>query len=222
MELKEIISGFQGELEEKAEVYEELSAVTRKIIFLSKKGIMAIHRGEVEEAQSQVMQMEQMRNRLDKMLGHHQDLYTGSVKVAFQEYAEAHVLLSLVKEGSYPDPRELSIPAISYILGLADAVGEFRRRALNCLIDGNLSEAEKCLNIMKEIYGELISLEKAYVLGSDLRRKCDIARRIIDSTMGDISMESRRSSLQKTVERLEEKIRELKKDLDKDGLTSSL
>ncbi len=218
MELKEIISGFQGELEEKTEVYEEISAVTRQIIFLSKKTIMAVHRGEVEAAQSHVMQMEQTRTRLDHMLSLHQDLYTGSVKVAFQEYAEAHVLLSLVTKGSYPDPRELSIPAISYILGLADAVGEFRRRALNCLIDGELSEAERSLHIMKEIYGELISLEKAYVLGSDLRRKCDIARRIIDSTMGDVMMEARRSSLQKTVERLEEKIREREKDADEDGL----
>jgi len=220
MELKEIISGFQGELEEKAAVYEEISAVTRNIILLSKKGIMAVHRDEVEAAQSHVMQMEQTRKRLDTILGLHQDLYTGSVKVAFQEYAEAHVLLSVVTKGSYPDPQELSIPAISYILGLADAVGEFRRRALNCLIDGKLSEAERCLHVMKEIYGELVSLEKAYVLGSDLRRKCDIARRIIDSTMGDIMMEARRSSLQKTVERLEEKIRSLQKDIDKDGLRS--
>ena len=97
-------------------------------------------------------------------------------------------------------------------------MGEFRRRALNCLIDGELSEAERSLHIMKEIYGELISLEKAYILGSDLRRKCDIARRIIDSTMGDVMMEARRSSLQKTVERLEEKIREREKDADEDGL----
>ena len=81
---------------------------------------MAVHRGEVEAAQAHIMQMEQTRNRLDTILGIHQDLYTGSVKVALQEYAEAHVLLSVVTKGSYPDPRELSIPAILYILGLAD------------------------------------------------------------------------------------------------------
>lgn len=216
MSLREIIDGFQGELEEKAEVHEEIATVTRKIIFLSKHGIMAIHRGEMEEAKSKLGQMEEMRNHLDEILGLHRDLFTGSVKVAFQEYAEAHILLALVERGSYPNPGELKIPAISYILGLADSVGEFRRRALNSLLDGNLREAERCLRIMEEIYGELISLEKAYVLASELRRKCDIARRIIEATMGDIMMEARRNSLQKTVELLEERIRGLKEEMGKD------
>ena len=152
---------------------------------------------------------------LDEILNLHRDAYTGSVRVAIQEYAEAHILLSLIERNVYPDPSELKIPAISYILGLADSVGEFRRRALNCLLEGNLREAERCLNIMKEIYGELISQEKAYVLASELRRKCDIARRIIDATLGDVMMEARRSSLQKTVERLEEKIREVKEGTNK-------
>ena len=66
---------------------------------------------------------------------------------------------------------------------------------------------------MKEIYGELISLEKAYVLARELRRKCDIARRIIDATLADVMMEARSSSLQKTVERLDEKIRDVSEGL---------
>lgn len=210
MELKEIIEGFKGELKKKSEAHEEISDVTSKIILLSKHGIMAIHRGEVEDAQSKLMQMERMRIRLDEILHLHPELYTNSVRVSFQEYSEAHIFLSLVKSGSYPDPRELKMPAISYILGLADTVGEFRRRALGSLIVGDLREAERCLKIMEEIYVELISLEEAYVLASELRRKCDIARRIIDSTVGDIMMETRRASLQKTVELLEKEMRRLK------------
>ena len=213
MTLREIIDNFQGELDEKAKVHEEIAVVTRKLIFYSKHGIMAIHRGDVAEAKSKIEQMELMRKRLDAILDLHRDAYTGSVRVAIQEYAEAHILLSLVEQKHYPDPSELKISAISYILGLADSVGEFRRRALNCLLEGNLGEAERCLNIMKEIYGELISLEKAYVLARELRRKCDIARRIIDATLADVMMEARSSSLQKTVERLDEKIRDVKEGL---------
>jgi translin len=215
MTLREIIDGVQGELDERAEVHEEIAAVTRKLIFYSKHGIMAIHRGDVAEATSKIAEMEQTRKRLDEILDRHRDAYTGSVRVAIQEYAEAHILLSLIERNVYPDPSKLKIPAISYILGLADSVGEFRRRALNCLLEGNLREAERCLNIMKEIYGELISQEKAYVLASELRRKCDIARRIIDATLGDVMMEVRRSSLQKTVERLEKKIRGVKEGTNK-------
>ena len=213
MTLREIIDSFQGELDEKAKVHEEIRAVTRKLIYYSKHGIMAIHRGEIAEAKSKIEQMEQMRKRLDAILDLHREAYTGSVRVAIQEYAEAHILLSLVEQGRYPNSSELKISAISYILGLADSVGEFRRRVLNCLLEGNLEEAERCLNIMKEIYGELISLEKAYVLASELRRKCDVARRIIDATLSDVMLEARSSSLQKTVERLEEKIRDVKDGL---------
>ena len=210
MSLREIIDQFQGELDEKAEVHEEIVSVTRKLIFYSKHGIMAIHRGDMAEAKAKIGQMEQMRRRLDEILDRHRDAYTGFVGVAFQEYAEAHILLSMIEGERYPDPRELQIPAISYVLGLADSVGEFRRRALNCLLEGNLREAERCLTIMNEIYGELISLEKAYVLASELRRKCDIARRVIEATIGDVLMEARRNALQKTIEHLEERLRGLK------------
>ncbi len=210
MALREILDRFQGELDEKAEVHEEIVSVTRKLVFYSKHGIMALHRGDIEEAKAKIGQMEQMRRRLDEILDHHRDAYTGFVGVAFQEYAEAHILLSMVEGNQYPDPRDLQIPAIAYILGLADSVGEFRRRVLNSLLEGNVQEAERCLGIMNEIYGELIALEKAYVLASELRRKCDVARRVIEATIGDVLMEGRSKALQQTIEQLEERLRGLK------------
>ncbi|MCW3987176.1 MAG: hypothetical protein NWE87_02545, partial [Candidatus Bathyarchaeota archaeon] len=101
MTLREIIDNFQGELDEKAKVHEEIAVVTRKLIFYSKHGIMAIHRGDVAEAKSKIEQMELMRKRLDAILDLHRDAYTGSVRVAIQEYAEAHILLSLVEQKHY-------------------------------------------------------------------------------------------------------------------------
>ncbi len=210
MALKEIIDRFQGELDEKAEVHEEIVSVTRKLIFNSKHGIMAMHRGDMADAKAKIGQMEQMRRRLDEILDRHRDAYTGFVGVAFQEYAEAHILLSMVKGNQYPDPQDLHVPAIAYVLGLADSVGEFRRRALNSLLEGDVREAERCLGIMNEIYGELISLEKAYVLASELRRKCDVARRVIEATIGDVLMEGRSNALQKTIEQLEERLKGFK------------
>jgi predicted translin family RNA/ssDNA-binding protein len=59
---------------------------------------------------------------------------------------------------------------------------------------------------MEEMYNELIALEDAYVIAPELRRKCDIARRIIESTLGDVLLESRRQNLQYAIERLEKKI----------------
>jgi predicted translin family RNA/ssDNA-binding protein len=48
------------------------------------------------------------------------------------------------------------------------------------------------------------------VLVSGLRRKCDVARKIIEITRGDITEEIRRNALGKRLERFEESLK--KKD----------
>jgi translin len=98
------------------------------------------------------------------------------------------------------------VPTPQYLLGLADAIGEFRRRALDSLRKRRLRQAEKCLQIMDDIYVELVSLEEAYNVVHELRRKCDIARRLIELTMGEITTEVRRSSLEKSIKLLEKRI----------------
>jgi len=57
----------------------------------------------------------------------------GSVDSAFQEYAEASILLSLIRESRFVGFEELEVPMTSYVLGLADVIGELRRRALESL-----------------------------------------------------------------------------------------
>jgi predicted translin family RNA/ssDNA-binding protein len=47
-------------------------------------------------------------------------------------------------------------------------------------------------------------MDDAYMLVKGLRRKCDIARRIIEATRGDVTIEVRRSSLETSIKRLEE------------------
>jgi predicted translin family RNA/ssDNA-binding protein len=45
-------------------------------------------------------------------------------------------------------------------------------------------------------------MDDVYFLIPGLRRKCDIARRIIEATRGDVTLDSRRSSLENAIERL--------------------
>jgi predicted translin family RNA/ssDNA-binding protein len=49
---------------------------------------------------------------------------------------------------------------------------------------------------MDEIYTELMAIDEAYMLVPGLRRKCDVARRIIETTRGDITQEVRRKALE--------------------------
>ena len=46
-------------------------------------------------------------------------------------------------------------------------------------------------------------MDEAYMLVSGLRRKCDVARRIIEATRGDVTIEARRDSLEQSIRKLE-------------------
>jgi translin len=206
LSLKEIITIYNKELKEKEQVREETLSTSRKITLLSKQAVMAIHRSQLEEAKSKLKQAKELIKQVAKNLIPHQDLATNSTRVAYQEYAEAQIFLKLTEEDRYPDPKELDIPIIPYILGLADSVGEFRRRTLDFLRKGKLKDAERCLQIMDEVYTELISLESAYSVAPELRRKCDIARHVIEATIGDVATETRRISLERSIRLFEKKI----------------
>jgi predicted translin family RNA/ssDNA-binding protein len=59
------------------------------------------------------------------------------------------------------------------------------------------------LKTMDEIYTELMAMDEAYMLVPGLRRKCDVARRIIETTRGDVTQEVRRKSLENYLEQFE-------------------
>ena len=130
-------------------------------------------------------------------------VYSGLVDAAFQEYAEARTLLSLVEENRFVSPEEISVNSVAFVLGLADVIGELRRRALDSLRKEDVKTAEACLHLMEEIYVELMAMDEAYMLVPGLRRKSDVARHIIETTRGDITIESRRSSLEQSMKSLE-------------------
>ena len=129
--------------------------------------------------------------------------YSGLVDAAFQEYAEAQTLLSLVEKNRFLSPEEINVNSVAFVLGIADVIGELRRRALDSLRKEDVKTAEACLHLMEEIYVELMSMDEAYMLVPGLRRKSDVARHVIESTRGDITIEARRSSLEQCMKSLE-------------------
>jgi translin len=73
--------------------------------------------------------------------------------------------------------------------------------ALDNLREGEVKKGERCLEIMDDIFIQLLTLDEAYMLVPGLRHKSDIARRIIESTRGDITLEVRRKSLEDQLKR---------------------
>jgi translin len=128
-----------------------------------------------------------------------------SVVVAFQEYVEAVTLRTFAQDERIPSISDLKSDHRTYMLGLLDAVGEFRRMALNRLRHGEVKKAESLLDAMESIYDDLQTLEHTSIIPT-FRVKMDAVRRIIESTRGDVVTEVRRFSLERAIERLDKQL----------------
>ncbi len=204
MALKSFISKIQRELKNKEEAKEKVHRNMRRATRLSKQAILFTHQKRFKDARKLLKETDKLFIELSEVAEVHPDLvYTGIVDAAMQEYAEAQTLLYLVEKNRFIAPEKLKVPADAYVLGLADVIGELRRQALDSLRAGDVRGAEHCLQVMEQIYVELMSMNEAYMLVPGLRRKCDVARRIIETTRGDITIEARRDSLEQSIRKLE-------------------
>jgi len=179
----------------------------RRATRLSKQAILFMHQERFDEARELLKEASELLAKLDEVSNDYPELvYTGLVNAAFEEYVEAHALLTLIKEERFINPEELGIPSVSYLLGLSDVIGELRRRTLDSLRREDVETAEYCMQKMEQIYVELTAMDDAYLLVPGLRRKCDVARRVIEATRGDLAIEARRSSLERSIKELERTI----------------
>jgi len=202
--LKTLLNKIRKELKEKDRVREKAQKDMRKATSLSKQAILLIHQKKINEAKKLIKKAKEIILSLnDASTKYPEVIYSGLFNAARQEYSEANIFLSLIKESRFITPEEINVPSVDYILGLADVIGECRRLALDALREADVEKAEKCLQIMDGIYTELMGMDEAYMLVPGLRRKCDIARRIIETTRGDVTQEARRNSLEKYLKRFE-------------------
>jgi translin len=198
--LKEV----KRELTQKQKMREDAQEKMRKTTSLSKQAILLSHQKRLEEAKGQIEKAKNLLSGLHEQAKEYPSIiYGGMFSAALQEYAEANIFIKLIEELQFVTPKEINVPPVDYVLGLADAIGEYRRLSLDALREGDIKKGEKCLETMDEIYIELMALDEAYMLVPGLRRKCDVARRIIEATRGDITQEVRRNSLEDYLKRFE-------------------
>ena len=202
--LKTILRDAKKELMKKSKIREETQKSMRKAQRLSKQEILRIHRRKISEAESLIKNAKEIITELQKKSQDYPDIvFTGMFSDVLQEYSEANILLNLIQNNHFITPNELNVPFVEYILGLADVIGEYRRLSLDVIREDLVEKSEKYLTIMEEIYLELLAMDEAYMLVSGLRRKCDVARKIIEITRGDITQEVRRKSLEKYLRKVE-------------------
>ncbi len=213
MSLNNILKQIQEELTKKDAVRQDVQEAMRKCTRLSKTAIFHLHKEQLEDAEATLGEAKELFSKLVTLTASYPDLYyMGIVEAAFEEYTEAKIFLALIKEGRFVGNNEIGVPLPAYILGLADVIGELRRQTLDYLRRNEVEEAEKNLGLMETIYVELINLDEANIVVKGLRRKCDVARHVLEATRGDVTIEVRRTHLENSIKDLRKRLEEKRKD----------
>ena len=196
MNLKEIIAEIKEELDKKDARREEVFAAAREIRRLSTRAIREMHLNRYEAAEELLSEAERLISGLST-----EDFEFSLLQEAVQEYVEAVLTLRILKGEDIPSHRELRVPAEWYLLGLGDVVGELRRRILDLLQKEDFDEIERLMDVMDEITHELSSLVYPSAIVA-IKRKQDVARMILERTLGEVTLARKESELRRLLEKV--------------------
>lgn len=179
----------------------------RRVIKHCSLGIRAIHRQEFEEAEELLRQARTLLDEAESALKDYPFIYyAGFLQDAQKEYAEGRITQSLIVGTPLPGPQEIGVDYAPYLNGMAEAVGELRRYILDRIRVGDLSESERLLDVMDDIYYTLISMDFPDAITRGLRRSTDVARGCLERTRGDLTNHFDRQKIDQALRFVEERI----------------
>lgn len=209
--LEDIAERIHENFSTRTAVRDQALSQARRLTRESANAIRAVHRNEYETAQKHLNQAYSLVESLNKNLTNYPDLYyAGYTQDAIKEFAEANLALALIRNDSLPTPEELGLQFDTYLKGLAESVGELRRRCLDILRHGHSQEAERLLGHMDEIFSILVTMDYPDAITGGLRRLTDIVRGITERTRGDLTISLRQ-------QKLEQQLLAMEKQLDQIG-----
>lgn len=199
-----MIEDFTKIAETTRKIFEERTAVrdqaliqARQLTRLCALTIRAIHRSESQSAHELLDEAYELVQKMRTDLQKYPDLYfAGYTQDAIKEFSEASCTCAIIENTVLPAPEELGIEYNTYLNGLAECIGELRRRCLDILRQGYSEEAERLLAAMDEIYDFLVTMDYPDAVTNGLRRQTDLVRGIIERTRADLTLSQREQHLQ--------------------------
>ena len=165
--------------------------------------IRAVHRDETDVMQSHLDEARRLAEAMHTELAEYPAIYfAGYTQDSLKEFAEASISCALIRHESLPTPEQLNLPPQTYLNGLAEAVGEMRRRCLDMLRQDHSAEAERLLGLMDDIFSVLVTMDYPDAITNGLRRQTDVIRAIIERTRGDLTFSLRGEKLERSLSRL--------------------
>ncbi len=210
-QFNEIVENARRIFDERTRVRDHALVQARQLTRLSALTIRAVHRSDHAESQTLLSEARELVESMKQDLSAHPDLYfAGYTQDAIKEFAEASLTCALIENRRLPRPEELGIEYATYVNGMAETIGEMRRRCLDILRQGYSQEAERLLSTMDEIYNFLVTMDYPDAITNGLRRQTDLVRGIIERTRADLTLSQREQHLQEALERFSEKFTGMK------------
>jgi translin len=198
--LESIADQIRQEFDARTAARDKALATARQLTRACSLAIRAAHRLDTEGITAQLAEAHSLADALRASLTEYPDLYfTGYTQDALKEFVEANVTCALIQGQPLATPQDLGVMGATYMNGLAEVVGELRRRTLDILRHGYSEEAESLLSQMDDIYDVLVTMDYPDAVTSGLRRQTDIARSIIEKTRGDITFSLRGGQLEQAM-----------------------
>lgn len=205
--LESIADRIRQGFEARSAARDQALARARQLTRACALAIRAVHRDEADTMNKHLAEARQLADTLRNDLAGHPDLfYAGYTQDALKEFVEASVTCTLIQNQPLQTPEELGVADFTYLNGLAEVVGELRRRTLDILRHGYSQEAERLLGLMDDIYSVLVTMDYPDAITNGLRRQTDLARGIIEKTRGDITFSLRGEHLEQAIGRLETRL----------------
>ncbi len=189
MDLDELTRSLHARFDAKTAARERAIPAARRSIRASANAIRAVHRLDLDLARELIERSRvALREGLDAVGDHPDVRFAGYLQDAQKEYAEANLTLALVAGERLPQPADLGVEDAPYLNGMAEAIGEGRRRILDLLRTGEVDEAGRLLDELEDLYSVLVTMDYPDAITMNLRRSTDVARSLIEKTRGDLSV----------------------------------
>ena len=201
--LEKIVEQIRQNFEIRTSIRDEALKQARQLTRACSLAIRAVHRSDFDTMEGCLAEARTLANKLRNDLKHHPDLYyAGYSQDSLKEFVEANITCALIQNQALQTPEELGVEDATYLNGLAEVVGELRRRILDILRSGYSQEAERLLNHMDDIYSVLVTMDFPDAITSGLRRQTDIVRSLVEKTRGDVTFSLRGEDLTQAISTL--------------------
>lgn len=207
IELDRIVEQIRDEFETKNAARDAALQRSRILIRHCANAIRATHREEFEAARSLLGVAAQAALEMVSDLVAYPDLYhAGYTQDALKEYVEARMVYVFATDLALPTPVDLGVEPAAYLKGLAEAASELRRHTLDLIRENRLERAVQMMDIMDDVYDQLIAVDFPDAITGGLRRTTDMLRGVVERTRGDLTTAIRQEMLRGALREFEGRV----------------